>query len=98
MPVLLACQVAPPSVVRYTPPVDIATSTSPDGDGCGSTVWIVFPPPPGIQCSRCGWSHSPRTSSYVRPPSVERNNADGSTPAYTTSGSPAGAGANCQTR
>src|ERR1051326_3944974 len=54
------------------------------------------PPPPGCQVGRCGWSHRPRTSSNVWPPSVERKSAAGSTPTYTTSGSAAVAGVICQ--
>src|SRR4051794_29254699 len=98
MPVLLADQESPPSVVRYTPPVDMATSTDAGSVGCGTIVWIAWPPNPAPQCSRCGCSHKPLTSSYVRPPSTERNSAEGCVPAYTRSGSLAGPGANCQTR
>jgi hypothetical protein len=78
--------------------VDIATSTRAGSSGCGSTVCIAWPPKPAPHRSRCGWSHSSRISSYVTPPSTERKSAEGWVPAYTTSGSAAGAGANCHTR
>ena len=64
--------------------------------GCTSTVCRHMPPPPGCHCGRCGWSHSPRTSEKLRPPSSLRNRAAGSTPAYITSGSSDGPGASCQ--
>ena len=53
--------------------------------GWTRTVCRHSPPPPGCHCGRCGWSHSPRTSEKVRPPSSLRNSAAGSTPAYRTS-------------
>src|SRR5215207_9936485 len=89
---------SPPSEVRYTPPVDIATLSREGSDGCGSTVWIACPPKPAPQSLRCGWSHSPRTSSKVTPPSADFHSDEGCAPAYTTPGWSAGAGWICQTR
>src|SRR5262249_14913966 len=45
------------------------------------------PPFPGVHRGRCGWSYRPRTRDHVSPASCDTNNAAGSTPQYSTSGS-----------
>src|SRR4051794_20529942 len=67
----------------------MATEIRSGSVGCGSTVWIAWPPKPAPHWGRCGWSHNERTSSNVSPRSVERHSAAGWLPAYTTSGSDA---------
>ena len=97
MPVFDGAHCSPPSPLTYTPPVLMATVTRSDV-GSGSTVCTAAPPKPGCQFGRCGWSHSPRTSSKVRPPSSLRHRDVGSQPAHTTSGRSAVSGCSCQTR
>lgn len=58
---------------------------------------MACPPKPASHNGRCGWSHNPRTSSKVSPPSVDLNSADGCVPAQTTPGS-VGDATICQTR
>ena len=65
---------------RRRPPRSRSSSRS-GSSGWTSTVCRHSPPPPGCHCGRCGWSHSPRTSEKLRPPSSLRNSAAGSTPA-----------------
>ena len=55
------------------------------------------PPNPGAQFGRCGWSHRPRTSSKLSPPSSLRHSDVGSQPAQTTPGRSAVSGWICQT-
>ena len=98
MPSLRACQLRPPSSVRYTPPVEMAIHIRSGSAGSGRTVCRHSPPPPGSQRGRWGWSHSPSTSSNVSPPSSERNSAAGSTPAHTVPGRSSPAGCSCHTR
>lgn len=91
-------QLAPPSLVRNTPAVETATVTASGSRGSVITVCRPSPPPPGTHFPRLGCSHSGRTSSKESPRSVERNNAAGSVPAYTTPGASGPAGCSCQTR
>ena len=58
--------------------------------GWGRIVWKAWPPYPSFHSLRCGWSHSPRSSSKVSPPSSERKIAPGSVPAKTTPSSAPG--------
>src|SRR5919106_6671324 len=65
----------------------------------GSTriVWRHMPPAPGCHLGPVPWPRSPGSSSHVLAPSLVRNNAASSTPAYTVSGSVSD-GSRCQTR
>src|SRR3989449_7765742 len=64
--------------------------------GSCTIVCRHIPPAPG--CQRCPFAlRSPASSCHVWPPSVERNKAASSTPAYTVSGSVSD-GSRCQTR
>ena len=58
MPRLLACHVAPPSSLRYTPAAEMAIRSRSGSLGWTSTVWRQRPPPPGSHCGRWGWSQS----------------------------------------
>ena len=76
----------------------MATVTCCASVGCGTIVWIAWPPNPAPQSGRCGWSHSERTRVNVSPRSSERNSADGCVPTQTTSGSAGPPGWICHTR
>src|SRR5690606_27031385 len=56
-----------------------------------------MPPAPGCHFGPESWPRSPASSCQDLPPSVERNNAASSTPAYTVSGS-FSEGSRCHTR
>src|SRR5215467_11363657 len=56
-----------------------------------------MPPAPGCHFGPVPWPRKPESSCQDLPPSVERNRAASSTPAYTVSGS-FGDGSKCQTR
>ena len=61
------------------------------------TVCRHIPPAPGCQCGPVPCFRSPDSSSQFCPPSVERNSAASSTPAYTVSAS-VSEGSRCHTR
>src|SRR5437764_619684 len=64
--------------------------------GSRRIVCSPMPPAPGCHLAPC-WARRPGNSCHVCPPSVERNRAASSTPAYTVSGSVSD-GSRCQTR
>src|SRR5207237_9181727 len=79
-----------------TPAAEMATKIRSGLLGSCTIVCRHIPPAPG--CHRFPFaSRSPGSSCHVCPPSVERNRAASSTPAYTVSGSVT-EGSRCQTR
>ena len=65
--------------------------------GSRTIVCRHMPPAPGCHDDPDPWPRRPASSCQLRPPSVERNSAASSTPAYTVSGS-VREGSRCQTR
>src|SRR5215471_8649303 len=65
--------------------------------GSRITVCRHMPPAPGCHFGPVPWPRNPESSFQFCPPSVDRNNAASSTPAYTVSGS-VSEGSKCQTR
>src|SRR6266567_5901733 len=61
------------------------------------TVCRHMPPAPGCHLGPVPWPRRPGSSCQFLPPSLERNSAASSTPAYTVSGSLSD-GSKCQTR
>src|SRR6476469_9863111 len=96
-PRLIGCQVAPPSSVRNAPAAEIATYIRPGRDGSSTIVCRHIPPAPGCQEGPVPCRRSPGSSCQLAPPSVDRNRAASSTPAYTVSGSVSD-GSKCHTR
>ncbi len=65
--------------------------------GSINTVWVHMPPAPGCHPGPESCVRNPGSSSQLSAPSVERNSAASSTPAYTRSGSVSD-GSRCHTR
>src|SRR6185437_3266244 len=62
----------------------------------GMMVCRHMPPFPGVHLGRCSCPNNPAFAVHVFPASRDMNSADGSTPQYITSGSPAGPMRICQ--
>src|SRR6185437_12817572 len=96
-PRLIGFQVLPPSSVRKAPAAEMAMNMRFGSAGSSTMVCRHIPPAPGCQRGPEPWPRRPESSSQFWPPSVERNSAASSTPAYTVSGS-FSEGSRCQTR
>jgi hypothetical protein len=96
-PLLIGVQVFPSSSVRKVPAAEIAMYIRPGLVGSSRIVCRPSPPAPGIQPGAEGWLRRLVSSCQLLPPSVVRNMAASSTPAYTVSGS-VSEGSRCQTR
>src|SRR5256885_15708049 len=96
-PWLIGFQLAPPSSERNAPAAEMATYIRFAFFGSSSTVWRHIPPAPGCHLGPVPWPRSPASSCHVLPPSLVRNRAASSTPAYTVSGSVSD-GSRCHTR
>src|SRR5881628_1837231 len=96
-PLLIGVHVAPPSSVRKAPAAEIAMNIRRGFVGSMRIVCSPSPPAPGAQKRPDPWPRRPGSSFHVCPPSVVRNIAASSTPAYTVSGSVSD-GSKCQTR
>src|SRR5438105_15433084 len=96
-PLLIGVHVAPPSSVRKAPAAEIAMNIRCGFFGSRRIVCSPSPPAPGAQKRPDPWPRRPGSSFHVCPPSVVRNIAASSTPAYTVSGSVSD-GSKCQTR
>src|SRR5258706_16393331 len=96
-PWLIGRHVLPALSVRKAPAAEIAMYILSGLLGSIRIVCRHIPPAPGDQWGPVPWPRSPESSSHVCPPSVVRNIAAPSTPAYTLSGSPSD-GSRCQTR
>src|SRR2546422_5820475 len=86
-PRLIGFHVVPASSVRNAPADEIATNIRLGSFGSSMIVCRHRPPAPGCQCGPVPWPRSPESSFQFFPPSVERNRAASSTPAYTVSAS-----------
>src|SRR5208282_1190386 len=96
-PRLMGCQVLPPSSVRNAPAAEMAIQIRCGLLGSRMMVCRHMPPAPGCHFGPVPWPRSPESSFQFSPPSVERNKAASSSPAYTTSGSVSD-GSRCHTR
>src|SRR5579864_305681 len=96
-PLLIGFQVAPPSSVRNAPAAEIAMYMRCALVGSRMIVCRHMPPAPGCHFGPVPCPRSPESSCQFLPPSVERNSAASSTPAYTVSGS-LSEGSRCHTR
>src|SRR3984885_9346812 len=96
-PWLIGFHVLPPSSVRNAPAAEIAMYIRSAWLGSRIIVCRHIPPAPGCHEDPVPCLRSPESSSQVCAPSVERNNAASSTPAYTVSGSVSD-GSRCHTR
>src|ERR1700722_20394795 len=96
-PRLIGFHVVPPSSVRNAPADEIAINILSGSLGSRMIVCRHIPPAPGCQCGPEPCPRSPDNSAQFCPPSVVRNNAASSTPAYTVSGS-VSEGSRCHTR
>src|SRR5216110_3187939 len=96
-PRLIGFQVLPPSSERNAPAAEIATYIRRAFVGSSRMVWRHIPPAPGCHLGPVPWPRRPASSCHVLPPSLVRNRAASSTPAYTVSGSVRD-GSRCQTR
>src|ERR1700759_4092500 len=83
MPLLPWRQLRPPSSVSQTPTADMAIASLSGSPGQGTPECRHSPPPPGVQLSRVGCSHSVWLSSHVAPSSRLSNSTPGSPPAYS---------------
>src|SRR5487761_2114350 len=90
-------QVSPPSSVRKAPAAEMAMKMRRGLEGSMRIVCRHMPPAPGCHLGPVPWPRRADSSRHDLPPSVERNIAASSTPAYTVSGS-ASEGSRCQTR
>ena len=96
-PRLMVFQVRPPSSVRNEPAAEMATNIRSGSLGSSRIVCRHIPPAPGIHAAPVSWPRRPASSCHDSPPSVVRNSAASSTPAYATSGSVSD-GSTCHTR
>src|SRR5678815_5051786 len=96
-PWLIAFQLSPPLSVRNAPAADIAMNMRLASDGSRMIVCRQRPPAPGFHLGPEPCSCRPGSSCQLLPPSVVRNIAASSTPAYAVSGSVSD-GSMCQTR
>src|SRR5881398_2635573 len=96
-PLLIGFQVLPPSSVRNAPAAEMAIHIRRGLLGSRMIVCRHMPPAPGCHDGPVPCSRSPGSSCQLPPPSVDRNSAASSTPAYTVSGSVSD-GSRCQTR
>src|SRR6185437_11048638 len=96
-PWLMGRQLLPPSSVRNAPAAEMAIKIRSGLLGSKRMVWRHRPPAPGCQRDPEPWPRSPDSSCQLCPPSVDRNSAPSSTPAYTVSGSVSD-GSRCHTR
>src|ERR1043165_6961213 len=87
----------PPSSVRKAPAAEMAIYIRCGLLGSSTMVCRHRPPAPGCQRGPVPCSRNPESSCQVCPPSLVRNIAASSTPAYTVSGSFID-GSKCQTR
>src|SRR5579863_9975123 len=88
--------VLPPSSVRKAPAAEIATKMRLGLLGSRTTVCRHIPPAPGCHFGPDPCPRNPESSFQLFPPSVDRNSAASSTPAYTVSGS-VSPGSRCHT-
>src|ERR1019366_2876198 len=96
-PRLIGFHVSPASSLRKAPAAEIAMNILLGSLGSRRIVCRHMPPAPGCQRGPEPWPRSPGSSCHVVPPSMERNKAASSTPAYTVSASVSD-GSRCQTR
>src|SRR2546423_12650245 len=96
-PRLIGFQVFPPSSVRKAPAAEMAIKIRLGLPGSRMIVCRHIPPAPGCHFGPVPWPRRPESSFHVVPPSLERNRAASSTPAYTVSGSVSD-GSRCHTR
>src|SRR6185369_3414562 len=80
-------QVLPPSSLRKAPAAEIATKIRPGLARSSRMVCRHRPPAPGCHLGPDVCARSAGSSCQVWPPSLERNKAASSIPAYTVSGS-----------
>src|ERR1700740_1654982 len=96
-PRLIGFHVSPASSLRNAPAAEIATKIRRGLLGSRTIVCRHMPPAPGCHLGPVPCPRNPESSFQFLPPSVERNNAASSTPAYTVSGS-LSEGSTCHTR
>src|SRR6202007_3383442 len=96
-PRLIGRHVSPASSLRNAPAAEIATNIRLELLGSRTIVCRHIPPAPGCHLGPVPWPRKPESSFQFSPPSVERNNAASSTPAYTALGSVSD-GSRCHTR
>src|SRR5262249_17727338 len=96
-PLLIGLQVLAPSSVRNAPAAEMAMNIRWGLVGSSTMVWRPKPPAPGCQPGADACWRRAASSCHDLPPSVERNSAASSTPAYTVSGSWSD-GSRCHTR
>src|SRR5229473_5635030 len=96
-PLLIGFQDFPPSSLRNAPAAEIAMKIRRASFGSSKIVCRHIPPAPGCQFGPVPCPRKPESSCQVFPPSLVRNNAASSTPAYTVSGS-VSEGSRCHTR
>src|SRR6185295_19242896 len=87
----------PASSERKAPAAEMAMKIRWGFLGSRMMVCSPSPPAPGCQPDPVPWPRIPASSCQLLPPSVVRNSAASSTPAYTVSGS-VSEGSRCQTR
>src|SRR5713101_9082245 len=96
-PRLIGRHVLPASSVRKAPADEMAMYIRLELLGSRRIVCRHIPPAPGAHLGPEPWPRSPESSCHDFPPSLERNIAASSTPAYTVSDS-VSEGSRCQTR
>src|SRR5213594_5042538 len=96
-PRLIGFHVLPASSERKAPAAEMATWIRFGLLGSSRMVWRHIPPAPGCHLGPVPCPRRPASSCQVLPPSLVRNNAASSIPAYTVSGSVSD-GSRCQTR
>src|SRR5437660_5992725 len=96
-PWLIGFHVLPASSERNAPAAEMATYSRFAFLGSIRIVWRHIPPAPGCHLGPVPWPRRPGSSCHVLAPSLVRNSAASSTPAYTVSGSVRD-GSRCQTR
>src|SRR5579863_6923430 len=96
-PLLIGFHVLPPSSVRNAPAAEIAMYIRSGLLGSRMIECRHIPPAPGCQSGPVPCPRSPGISFQLTPPSVERNIAASSTPAYTVFASVSD-GSTCHTR
>src|SRR3977135_4377421 len=96
-PRLIGFQVLPASSERKAPGAEMATDSRRRFVGSSRIVGRHIHTATGCHLGPVPWPRRPASSCQVVPPSLERNNAASSTPAYTVSGS-VSEGSRCHTR